>query len=74
MSNIYIIMEKVDLGGDPVIAYIDESEAVYACANKNIYDKQQHAQALLNLGYTQEMVNERVVYREQFYVQEVSLK
>ena len=74
MSTIYILMEKVDLGGDPLVAYSNEAEAVSNCEIRNINDKQAQRDRLLKIGYTQQMADEAVFYREQFYIQEVHLK
>jgi hypothetical protein len=74
MQDIYIIMEKVDLGGEPIAAYTAEAEAFLVCDDKNIYENQQHVQRLLGIGYTQKEADDSVLYRKQFYVQSVDLK
>ncbi len=74
MTSIFLIMETVDLGGHPIIAYENKEKANEVCQKMQESFNNQKILDLLKIGYTVETATDYLKhYVGQYYVEEVEV-
>jgi len=71
MTQIYIVMQVVDLGGTPTSAYYDKPEADSKVVELNSWHKTTKIKQLIKGGYTTEAAEKWYGNREEFYIEEI---
>lgn len=74
-EHVHIVMEKVDLGGHPHVAFFDETKAVEECVFLNREAVRRKIDDLkAGCNYTQEQAEAWVSSYSPFYVETVEVK
>lgn len=71
--KIYVIMEKVDLGGEPQVAFYDKTVAENTTKSMNNDHRNQTLDDLLEIGYSLELAEDFYKNHIQFYLQTIEL-
>ena len=69
--EIYVIMEKVDLGGEPQVAFYDKTVAENNIKSMNNDHRSQKLDDLLKIGYSLEHAKD--IYTNMFYLETIEL-